>query len=296
MGHEGAPRGPGAKFRNAKHEGTPVTARQTATGRHWLHALALLLVLAVSGCATHVLAPATPAASAPVAEAAWARVLERFVDTRGAVDFTALAADRVDLDRYVRFVADTPLTTLPAGDAKLAHLINAYNALSMWNVIESGIPATHAGLAKVAFFVQRKLPIGGESRSLYSFENDVIRPYTRAIGEPRVHFALNCSAVACPALPRTPFTGEQLPQQLARETAAFFARPENYRVDAAERTVWLSEILNFYPEDFVPEHAASLLDYASRHAPVPAPPALPASPDYRVRFTPYDWTVANQRR
>ena len=54
--------------------------------------------------------------------------------------------------------------------------------------------------------------------------------------------------------------------------------------------MWLSALLNFYPEDFVPQPAASLLAYANRYAPQPAPL------DFNVRFTPYDWTVANSRR
>jgi hypothetical protein len=273
-------------------------------------AMAALILVALAGCATRVAIPSAPVATAPVALAAWARVLERFVNHRGEVDFAALSQDRGDLDRYVRFVADMPLANLRARDRngdekgdkktdekadekvdeKLAHMINAYNALSMFNVIESGIPATHAGLNKLTFFVSRKLQIGAEEHSLYSFENDVIRPYTRSIGEPRVHFALNCSAVACPVLPRTPFTAAQLQQQLARESTAFFARPENFRVDHAARTVWLSEILKFYTEDFVPAHGQNLIAYANRHAATKAPL------DYQVRFTPYDWTVANSRR
>ncbi len=253
-------------------------------------ALLALAMFVLTGCATRVVMPSAPAATAPVAQAAWARVLDRFVNARGEVDFPALAQDRGDLDRYVRFVADTPIARLAPGDDKLTHLINAYNALSMFNVIESGVPATHAGLNKFTFFFNRKLQIGGEERSLYSFENDVIRPYTRGIGEPRVHFALNCSALACPTLPRTPFTAEALQAQLARETAAFFARPENHRVDHAARTVWLSEILKFYTEDFVPAHGSNLIDYSNRFVAEPVPL------DYQVRFTPYDWTVANSRR
>jgi Protein of unknown function, DUF547 len=250
----------------------------------------LLAVFMLAGCATRVLTPNAASATAPVALGAWARVLDRFVNARGEVDFTALAQDRADLDRYVRFVADTPVTQWADGDEKLAHLINAYNALSMFNVIESGIPATHAGLSKITFFFNRKLQIGGEERSLYSFENELIRPFTRRIGEPRVHFALNCSALACPALPRTPFTATALQEQLARETTAFFARPENHRVDHAARTLWLSEILKFYTEDFVPAHGENLIAYTNRHV----TDAVPL--DYRVRFTPYDWTVANSRR
>lgn len=190
----------------------------------------------------------------------------------------------------VRHVAETPLASLPAGPQRTAHEINAYNALSMWNVVGSGIPSTHAGLNKLRFFVLRKFSIGGMPMSLRSFENDVIRPAARACNDPRIHFALNCSAVACPQLPRQPFTAAALEAHLEGETRAFFARPQNFRIDPATRTVWLSELLDFYPEDFVPGVAPGLLAYANRYAPQLAPA------DYTLRFTPYDWTVANSRR
>ena len=249
-----------------------------------------LLVALLAGCSTLVPAPSGPAPTVAAAHAAWARVLADFVNPRGEVDFEALARDRADLERYLRHVAVTPLDSLPDGPERLAHMINAYNALSMFNVLQSGIPASHAGWNKVAFFILRKLEVGGRSMSLYSFENDVIRPYTRSRADPRVHFALNCMALSCPALPRAPFTAGSLEAELERETRAFFARPENFRIDAANRSVWLSEILSFYPEDFVPHPAASLLAYANRYAPTPAPAA------FEVRFTPYDWTIANSRR
>jgi hypothetical protein len=250
----------------------------------------VLLLALLSGCSTLVPAPSVPAPTPQAAHAAWSRVLATHVNELGEVDFQALARDRGDLDRYVRHVSEVSLDGLPDGPVRLAHMINAYNALSMYNVLQSGIPATHAGWAKLRFFALRKLDIGGQALSLYGFENDVIRPYARARDKPRVHFALNCSAVSCPVLPRIPFTAQNLDAELERETRAFFARPENFRIDAANRTVWLSELLNFYPEDFVPQPAPSLLAYANRYAPQPAPL------DFSVRFTPYDWTIANSRR
>jgi Protein of unknown function, DUF547 len=243
----------------------------------------------LAGCATVVL----PCADSPVtpqdADAAWARVLQRFVDDDGEVDFAALAKDRADLDRVVRHVAVAPLDS-GSSDERLAQMINAYNALSMWNVIDSGIPASHAGLAKLRFFVWRRFVIGGQAMSLYAFENDVIRPLARSAGEPRIHFALNCSAVSCPRLPREPFVGARLQAQLQRETLAFFARPDAYCVDESARTVWISELLDFYPQDFVPQAAPTLAAYAARFAPRPAPA------DFAVRFTPYDWTIADSAR
>ena len=251
---------------------------------------AVLLTGLFAGCSTFVPAPNMPPPTVQAANAAWARVLSRFVNLRGEVDFEALSRERGDLDIYVRHVADTALDKLPEGPERLAHMINAYNALSMFNVLQSGIPATHAGFNKLSFFVFRKLEIGGEPMSLRSFENDLIRPQARRRDDPRVHFALNCSALSCPVLPRMPFTAAGLDAELERETRAFFARPENFRIDTPSGTLWLSELLDFYPEDFVPRPAASLLQYANRYAPQPAPST------FEVRFTPYDWTIANSRR
>ena len=261
----------------------------------------LLLAAAawLAGCATQVQLPPAPLAQSlagddalaqAAALAAWARVLARFVDAQGEVDFSTLAQDSADLETMLRQVAATAPDSLAGWPAQMAWLINAYNALSMYNVIASGIPASHAGLAKVTFFIQRQFKVGGQWLSLYALENEVIRPLGRSRADPRLHFALNCSALSCPVLPRQPFTAAGLDAELDRETRAFFARPGNFRIDPAQRSVWLNEILAFYTADFVPVPAASLIEYANRFAPVPAPL------DYAVGFTPYDWTVANSRR
>jgi Protein of unknown function, DUF547 len=252
-----------------------------------------VLIVLLSACSTVVKVGRSDAPALPLAQAerGYAAVLQRHVNNQGEVDFAALQADTSSsglqaLESYVQAIAATPLDAAPTPQARLAHMINAYNALSMYNVVASGIPATHAGWAKVRFFVLRKFEIGGTHLSLYSFENDIIRK----LNEPRIHFALNCSAVSCPVLPRTPFTADKLNEELDRETRAFFARPENLRVDSAQRTVFFNEILKFYTEDFTPAHAPSLIAYAQRYTSQVIPP------DYAVAFTPYDWTVANSQR
>lgn len=251
--------------------------------------------LLVSGCTSLVQIPeeTNPASVTLIeAETGYARVLEQHVNKRGEVAFEALRDDRSSLsglpalERYVRAIGRTSLGGFASADARLAHMINAYNALSMYNVIASGIPETHAGLAKVRFFVTRQFLIGGKPLSLYAFENDVIRK----LDEPRVHFALNCSALSCPVLPRKVFTAAKLNEELDHETRAFFARPENLRVDDATRTIFFNEILSFYTEDFAPRHAPTLTEYAARYVSRNLPR------DYALAFTPYDWTIANQRR
>ncbi len=251
--------------------------------RRWRLLLLVVPTLALMGCSTLVRVPeAGRRAAEPVPIEAYARVLARFVNERGEVDFSGLSRERADLDAYVIFVAGTPFDDFAAGDERLAHYINAYNALSMYNVLDSGIPETHAGFRKLRFFYLKEMVIGGRLMSLYDFENEVIRE----LGEPRVHFALNCSARGCPVLPRVPFTARGLDGELDRETRKFFAEPRNLRVDHAQETVFVSELLDFYPDDFGPDLTA----YIGRYSREPIPGS------YRVRFIAYDWTIADPRR
>lgn len=249
--------------------------------------LAWLLIALFAGCAQLIPAPepATPEPGAP--QDAWARVLDQYVDDQGRVDFARLNENRADLDRYVAWIYSVGPNNhpdlFPTREDVLAYHLNAYNALAMYNVLSAGIPQDLTGLRKLTFFYLRKLRVGGQDSSLYDYENKLIRP----LGEERVHFALNCMAVSCPRLPRTPFAAATLDADLDREARRFFNEPRNVGIDDAGRMVRLSEILSFYPEDFLAK-APSLIAYANRYRDTPIPE------DYRVTFIPYDWTVNRQ--
>lgn len=247
---------------------------------------ALVLLTLLTGCATVRPAPdVEPSDTQPID--AWARVLERFVDARGRVDFERLKDDRTDLDRYVAWIyavgPNNRPALFPAREDQLAYHINAYNALAMWNILQAGIPDRLGGFGRFSFFWRDRIEVGGERMSLYKYENEVIRP----LNEPRIHFALNCMTLGCPRLPREPFRAAHLDAQLARETRRFFAEDRNLRIDHERRTVYASQILDWFSEDFL-NHAPSLITYINRYARQPVPE------DYTLAFIPYDWTVARQ--
>ena len=251
-----------------------------------LYALALLMGW-LCGCTTLVPIPelqSTQHSGNPID--GYARVLQTYVNERGEVDFPALQKQPGDLYNYIAYVAQYPANSIANPNARLAHYINSYNALSMYNVIASDVPKTHAGWAKVRFFYLRELRIGGREMSLYSYENDIIRK----LKEPRVHFALNCSAISCPILPKIPFSAADLYQALDRETRKFFSENRNLRIDHSLKTVYLSELLDFYTEDFISEETPSLIAYVNLYSPEKIPE------DYAIDFIPYDWTVANSAR
>lgn len=252
--------------------------------------VALLAAAFAGACAQRIPPPVLQepvSRAAPPPEQAWSQVLMRFVNANGRVDFSGLLQDRRDLNRYVAAIAEVGPEQNPdlfsSRNAVLAYHLNAYNALAMYGVLEAGIPPTLAGAGKLRFFYLTRYRIGGVEMSLYDYENKVIR----ALGEPRAHFALNCMSESCPRLPRAPFRAPTLDAELERETRLFFNDPRNVRVDDAGRRVYLSEILDFYTEDFLAV-APSLLAYVNRYRDKPVPE------DYAVGFIPYDWTVVSQ--
>ena len=232
---------------------------------------ALLGAALLAACTTHVPPPGATAPADP--QAVWAGILQRHVDDRGRVDFRAVAADPGPLTQVVAWVH-------APGPKNLAEHLNAYNALAMYNVVRKDIPETLAGLRKVGFFYLTDFDIGGKRLSLYSYENDLLRP----MNEERIHFALNCMVRGCPRLPREPFADARLEAQLDREARLFFSEERNLQVDAAAKKVRVNEILKFYTEDFL-KKSPSLLAYINRYR----SPPIPA--DYEVTFIPYDWTI-----
>jgi hypothetical protein len=247
--------------------------------------LVLLLSLSLVGCSTLLKVPTSEKRlSAKEATDKYASVLKKFVNKKGQVDFEGLLKDRSELDQYISYVSETGLDTFTSTQDRLAHMINAYNALSMFVVLERGIPETNSGLKKVGFFVFTKVTVGGVPMSLKTFEDD----YIRSLGEDRIHWALNCMAVSCPRLPQVPFTGSKLEQELQAGAVEFFNTSANVRVDEEKKTLWVTEIFDFFPGDF--KKYPSIAEYVNRFAKTAVPK------DYSIKFIPYDWTINNSNK
>lgn len=249
-----------------------------------------VLSLQLAACATIVPAPTLPSGAVSSPDESWARALAQAVDDRGRVNFGFLAGNRRDLDVYLSFVSNHSPASSPhlfsTDEHRLAYYINSYNALAVYGVIVLGMPKSFDRFIDQArFFKFTKFRIGGADISLYDYENDIIRP----LGEPRIHFALNCMAAGCPRLPRLPFRAETLDRTLDEATREFLNSAKHVQVDSENKVVRLSEIFRFYTEDFVNVKIAdSLISYVNRYRAAKIPET------FRVEFIPYDWTVNRQ--
>ena len=243
------------------------------------------------------------------------RVLQRYVDNQGRVDYAALQKQADDLEAYYSLVAQYSPDSHPEifadENARLAYWINAYNAAAI-KIVLKHYPISGVGDVPISsplffipgkwrFFVFHRLRFGNVATNLYYLENSIIR---KRFNEPRIHFAVNCASVGCPHLPRSAFTGPLLNQQLDQETRKFFSQPRNFEINRQHKTILLSSILDWYQDDFIdwlkiryPEQKKfSLLDYVAHYVSTDVAEELrgPAS-DYRIQFIPYDWSLNDSK-
>ncbi len=254
-----------------------------------------LLIVLLPACATKVYSPEfISSTEKQVGEfngsRSWKKTLDKNVDLKGKIAFNKLAEDYVDLLFYLDYIAKTSPELNPqsfsSSEQKLAFYINSYNALAMYGVVYYKIPKDlNKFIDRAKFFKFTEYNIGGRHISLYDYENKIIRP----MGDPRVHFALNCMVIDCPRLPKKPFTPEMLDAQLNEASVEFLNDPQKVFVDHSKKKVMVSEILKFYEEDFVnPNQAATLLEYINRFR----KEKIPSS--YSIGFFKYDWTINSQ--
>ncbi len=249
-----------------------------------------------------------------LSHASFDRLLQRFVDHEGRVNYSALKQDSRDLDQYYHLIAtfspDSHPDLFPSESHKLAYWINAYNATAIKtvltyypisSVLDVKPPAIFFFLSeKSGFFVFQRLTYGGKTTSLYYLGNGVIR---ERFQEPRIHFALNCAALGCPRLPRKAFSGEDLERQLDQETRKFLSEARNFRIDHSGKTIYMSSIFKWYEDDFLnwyqknySESKASLVNYIALYLTSDKAAELKEHGNqYALRFLPYDWGLNDKK-
>ncbi|MCI0404355.1 MAG: DUF547 domain-containing protein [Acidobacteria bacterium] len=231
------------------------------------------------------------------------RLLEQYVDEEGWVDYAALKRERTELDAYIERLAAARPDSL-AKDERLALYINAYNAFTLADALDT-VYGKAVGVKEVSgFFNGKRHAFGGEELTL-----DEIESRGRNLGDPRIHFAVVCASTSCPKLQRFAYTGAQLDQQLDRATREFLADPaRGLRVDAGRDRVYLSSIFKWYAGDFTGAQSGAsrllartkavvsggeITGYVRAYAPPEAQLFLDAgSPG--VHYLDYDWTLNSQ--
>ncbi len=223
----------------------------------------------------------------------WDRLLKKYVDQDGMVNYAVWKAsetDRAALKQYLAALSQADSEAKTTKEGKLAFWINAYNALTVHGILEvyptSSIRNHTAKVLGYNLWKDLLLPVGDKKYSLDAIEHQVLRK----LGEPRLHFAIVCASIGCPRLRNEAYTPAKLEAQLADNTRDFLGRPKNLQVDMANRRVQVSSILDWFGKDFAPTPQKALAGLAD-YMPDEATKRLVASGDFSVSYLDYDWSL-----
>lgn len=246
--------------------------------------------------------------------AAWTVLLRRHVRLLRAGQATQVAyagfkADRAALKAYL----DSLSAVTPAAFGgwpraeRQAFLINAYNAFTV-ELILTRYPDLKSikdlGSLLSSPWKPKWIALLGGKVSLDDIEHAMLRK-RGDYDDPRVHFAVNCASIGCPALREEAFVASRLDAQMDEQTLRFMSDRTRNRYNAQRGRLELSKIFDWYGEDFRLGHRgiASLAAFAARYADQLADaPANAADLRERIRaggvdiaFTDYDWALNDIR-
>ena len=261
----------------------------------------VVAVLFLAGCSKpqppQTGTPAAPAASLAVFNH---RPLDELLATyvkEGKVDYAGLQKDRARLDQYLAALASANPGAFPNDAERLAFWINAYNAFTLADVLESVYGKVKSVQDVKGFFNQKKHKVVGAELTL-----DEIEKRGRDLHDPRIHFAVNCASASCPKLQSFAYNGAQLDFHLTKAAREFLGdsqRGMNY--DPGRNRIYLSPIFKWYAADFTGSNqlvarvkaetsGAELLEVAKKFMPPDLAQFL-TEKKMEVQWLEYDWSL-----
>lgn len=234
--------------------------------------------------------------------AAWDALLKKHVrwlpdGKQSRANYKGFAADRAALKAVLDSFSVLPRATFDGWSRpqQMAFLINAYNAFTV-ELILTKYPDLKSikdlGNLIQSPWKKKFFTLLGEERHLDWIEHEQLRP---RYNEPRVHAAVNCASIGCPALRDEAFTAPKLEAQLEDGMRRFMGDRTRNRVKGNQ--VEVSSIFKWFKEDFEKGHGGFkqvedvFATYAELLSDQPAEQAALKAKSLGVRHLDYDWSL-----
>ena len=118
-------------------------------------------------------------------------------------------------------------------------------------------------------------PVASLSYTLDFIEHNILR----SLGDPRIHFAVNCASVSCPDLRTEPYRAVELDMQLDDQVRATLGNSsKGLRRDNSK--IYASKIFDWFPEDF---DGGDVKSWLRENA--------DAGERFSLRYLRYDWSL-----
>ena len=209
--------------------------------------------------------------------ASYNTLLGKYVTSGGVkyAEWKANAADMQAIQGVVDGIAKENVSAL-GKQQQIAFYLNSYNAWILHEALGK-YPTSSVKDTFFSFFTSKRITVAGQQTSFKALEDNVIRK----LGDPRVHFALNCASRSCPPLNRTAFSADKLDGQLETLAKGYVNSERAVKFNAATKAAELSKIFDWYKDDFKADGGALAFINKRRSSQIPA--------DAKITYQEYDW-------
>lgn len=227
----------------------------------------------------------------------WDKLLSSSVimfPTKSEVDYDKFVKNKKELKAYTESISKVSKSDFKSWsqDQQLAFLINTYNAFTIELIVDN-YPVKSIKDSKISWlspFNKEFFKLFGKKRSLSEVEHKMIR---KDYQEPRIHFAIVCASIGCPALQNKAFTADNLESLLAGGEKLFLNDKSRNNYDLKKSSISVSKIFDWFEEDFEKKDK-SVKEYLARIWAVPADKKAKFLKS-NLKYLPYDWNLNKKK-
>ncbi|EIA08564.1 DUF547 domain-containing protein [Flavobacterium frigoris] len=205
----------------------------------------------------------------------WNVLLQKNVSKNGIVDYKGFQKDSKQLQSYLDLLAANVPSKSSSKKAVLAYWINAYNAYTVKLILDN-YPVKSIKDIKDPWG-KKFFTLGTNKYSLEQIEHEILRK----MGEPRIHFAINCASFSCPNLLNEAYTEAKIEKQLENSAKSFVNDKAKNTITADK--IEVSEIFNWFSGDF--KTKGTLIDFLNQYS------SLKINKNAKVKFKDYNWSL-----
>jgi hypothetical protein len=198
------------------------------------------------------------------------------VTEKGNVNYKGFIEDKVAFEAYLNILKQNYPDQRTWSRAEImAYWINAYNAFTVKLIIDNYPVKSIKDIDSP--WDQKFIKIGKRDYSLSDIEHEILRK----MGDPRIHFAINCASFSCPNLLNQAYTAPKLEGQLTMAAKRFLA--DSSKNTITENRVEISKIFSWFSADF--EENGTLIDFIDKYSDVEV------NDKARIRYKTYNWDL-----
>jgi hypothetical protein len=208
------------------------------------------------------------------------KLLQSYVSANGNVNYTGLVKDKSDLKAYIIALTKINPSSLSKNE-KLAYWINAYNALTLDQIITNYPTTSILKIANGKVWDQTlSYKFDGKTLTLNQIEKKIL--LGNDLFDARIHFAVNCAAVSCPSLINKAYTADNVQALLTQNTKAALSNPTFNKISTAKSSI--SMLFNWYKADF-DKAEGSVINFINKYS------STKVNSNTKIDYLEYNWNL-----